>query len=85
MYRLANHQAPMKAESQHNRVELERSACHIRAQRDIIQDPAIVNPVCHHRVLDQRCRNGRAFEVFALSRRVLGEGLDSNVEARETR
>ena len=75
----------MHDKDEHSSVELERRALGHDAERDVLEDPAVVQPVGHEAVERERGRDGRALEVLALARGVLGQRRDGHVEAREAR
>lgn len=66
-------------------MELQRGSLRPRPQRQIVQRPALGDPVRHQRRDRQRRRDGRAFEVLALARCVLGHVGHRDVEARQAR
>jgi hypothetical protein len=82
---LANHHASMEDEDQGNRVELKRSATEGSSQGNVVQNPSLVNPVCHDRIHAQRGGNGRSLEVFRLASRIFGQRGDGDVEAGQAR
>lgn len=82
---LANHQTSVKNEHGNNRVELKRRAFKPKTHGNLLQRPALVNPVCHDLHNTQRHGNRRALEVLALARRILWHHSNRNIEPRETR
>ena len=66
-------------------MKLKQRALHQRAKRDILQDPAIEQPVGHDSIQEERRGDRRAFKVFALAGSVLGQHGNGNVEASQSR
>lgn len=64
-------------------MELEQGTLGPHTERDILENPAAVHPVCHDGVDAERRRDGCAFKVLALAGGVLGERRDGHVEAGE--
>merc|ERR1712225_91252 len=50
-------------------------------QRQVLQNPTLADPIRHQKGYGERCRDGCSFEVFTLSRGVLGGVSDGDVEA----
>lgn len=75
----------MENKQSHNRVQLPQPALVDHTTGQVLQHPAIVHPPGHHTVHAQRGGDGRALEVLALARGVLGQGADGDVEARKAR
>lgn len=48
-------------------------------------NPALGDPIRHHRVGSQRCRDGGSLKVLCLSCGVLGDGGGSDVEPGQSR
>jgi hypothetical protein len=84
MQALADHRAPMENEHSNNRMELKRRALKPKPHRDLLQRPALVNPIRHNLHNKQAHRNRGAFKVLALARRILGHHGNRDVEARKT-
>lgn len=85
LQRLADHEAPVDQEHADDRVKLEGGTRECRAERDVVQYPTIVHPVCHDAVEAKRRWDRGAFEVLGLARCVLGEQLNRDVEPGEAR
>lgn len=84
MNRLANHQAPMQDKHSNNRMKLQRGALEPQTQRQLLEHPALVHPVCHDLHHEQRHGDRGALEVLGFAGCVLGHHGDGYVEARET-
>lgn len=82
--RLAGHHAAVNHEQKHGGVKLKRSTLKQGAKRDVVQDPALLQPVTHEGIQAQRRRNRGALEIFALATGVLGQNRDGNVEAGQS-
>lgn len=74
----------MHHKQEHGRVELEGRALEPDAKGDLVEDPAVVQPVGHDAVEDERGGDRGAFKVFALAGGVLGQDGDGDVEAGES-
>ncbi len=74
----------MNHEQQDSRVEFEHGALQQSTKGDVLENPAVVQPVRHNSVQDKGCGDGCALKVFALSSRILGQHGDGNVESRQT-
>jgi hypothetical protein len=85
MYGLARHQAPTEHEQANDGMEFEYAALGPSAQRQVIQDPALADPVGHEGGDGERGGDGGAFEVLALAGGVLGHVGNGDIEAREAR
>lgn len=85
MYSLTRHQNPTKHKQTRNRVELPHRPLRPGPQWQIIQDPALADPVRHESSDGERGGDRSALEVSALARSVLGDVGYGDVEARETR
>lgn len=68
----ADHQAPVGDENQQRGVELEGRPPGNDAERQVLQQPPVVQPVGHDGVDAEGRGDGRALEVLALARGVLG-------------
>jgi hypothetical protein len=75
----------VKNEHGNNRVELECRTLKPKTHGNLLQRPALVNPVCHDLHDTQRHGNRRTLKVLALARRILGDHSNRNVEPRQTR
>lgn len=75
----------MHHKDKHRGVEFEGRALRPHAQRHVLEDPPVVQPVGHHAVDGQRGWDGCTLKVLALARGVLGEGRDGHVEPGEAR
>jgi len=84
MYRLGNHCATAGGENQDCGVELQQPGSD-NAERQVVQVPSLVRPVCHSHDDREGGRDRGALKVLGLSRSVFGERLNRHVEARETR
>ena len=84
MYRLAGHHAAPKDEQASNRMEFEDRSLQPQAHWDILQNPALADPVSHQGSDGQRGGDGGSLEVFALSRLILGNIGNRDVETCKT-
>lgn len=82
--RLAGHQAAVNEEHEHNGVELQSRAREPETAGNLVEYPALRDPVGHQGVDAQRSRNGGALEVARLAGGVVGDVSRRDVEARET-
>lgn len=87
MQRLTAHQAAVNHEQRHHRMHLERRAREPYAAGDLVEDPALGDPVGHHGVEAEGGGDGGALEVAGLAAGVLGDvsAVGGDVEAREAR
>ena len=81
MNSLARHADTAQQEQSHNRVELKNSSSSPGTQRQVLQNPTLADPIRHQKGYGERCRDGCSFGVFTLSRGVLGDVSDGDVEA----
>lgn len=81
-----DHSATTKDKQQRDRMPLPPGPITPNTKRQPVHalNPAARDPVRHHGGDGQRGGDRGALEVLALPRRVLGEGGDGDVEARET-
>lgn len=84
-YRPTNHRASPPHENRHSRMHLPQLSDPNDPQRNIRQRPAVPHPHGHPGGDAQRSGDWGALEVARLARRVLGQGGDGDVEAREAR
>lgn len=75
----------MDHEDEHGRVELEDGALGQSAEGNVLQDPALADPVRHDGVDAKRSGDWCALKVLALASGVLGQCRHGDVEAGETR
>lgn len=85
MYRLARHQTATEHEQSRDRMKFEHAALGPRTQRQVLQDPALADPVGHKGGDAERRGDRRAFEILALAAGVLGHVGHGDVEARQAR
>jgi len=83
MYRLGNHRATAGSENQDCGVELQQPGPG-SAERQVVQVPSLVCPVCHDHDNREGGRDRGALKVLGFSRSILRERLNRHVEARET-
>lgn len=83
MYRFTRHQASAEHEQARDGVELVDGALGPGAHGQVLQHPALADPVGHERCDRERGGDRRALEVLALARGVLGHVGHADVEARE--
>lgn len=81
---LARHQAAVEHKQQRNRVQFVGGAGKPGAQRQVVEDPILADPVGHERVEAQARGDGRALKVGRLAGLVLGNDGGRHVEAGET-
>jgi len=81
MYSLARHQNPTEDKKTHNRMKLQDGASSPSPQRQIVQSPTLRDPICHESRNGERSGDWCAFEIFALSRCILRNVCDGDVEA----
>lgn len=61
---LADHETSVQDEHASDRVEFKHSTLSHRSERDIVQDPALLDPVGHDGRHSQRRRNRSSLEVL---------------------
>lgn len=63
-----------------NGVDFKGGALEPHTQRDLVQNPALRDPVCHHCVKTQRSRDWGSLEVVGLSRGIVRDVGNRHVE-----
>ena len=81
---LASHADTTQDEQSNDRVKLKDSSSSPCTKREIFQDPTLADPVGDQKGNGERCGDRCSFEVFALSRGVLGDIANGDVEACES-
>lgn len=74
----------MDHEQNDGRMELKSRALEPGAERQVVMDPALREPVPHDGIHAKRGRDGGSLKILALARGVLGQDSDGHVEARKT-
>lgn len=82
---LAAHQTAVDDEHGDDGMDLERGAGEPQAERDVVEDPALADPVGHEGVDAEGGGDGGALEVAGLAAGVLGDVGGRHVEARQPR
>lgn len=85
MYTLTAHQTTTEDEDTQDGMDFRPRALRPHAQRQLLQDPALLDPIRHRRHDGQRRRDGRSLEILRLSCRIFGQGGDGDVEASQPR
>lgn len=78
---LTRHQTAVQDEQGGDGVELECGAAEPDAPGQVVEDPALADPVGHEGVEGEGGGDRGALKVSALPRGVLGQGRDGDVEA----
>ena len=81
MYSLARHANPTNHKQAHHGMELKHRAFRPHPQWQVLQNPALADPICHERRDRERGGDGRAFEVLGFAGGILGDIGDGDVEA----
>lgn len=81
---LARHQTAVQDEQSGGRVKLERRATEPDTPGQVVEDPALTNPVGHEGIEGEGGGDRGALKVSALTRGVLGQSRDGDVETGET-
>lgn len=71
----------MKHEHQDDGVEFQHRTSSPDTERQVLEDPAVVQPVCHDAIGEKRGGDRCALEVLALASCILGQHGDGDIES----